>query len=164
VEAFSDAMQIVGNYDPATAQAIAEGLGNGSLEVMDIDNEVGGTFLYGRGDGDTLAVDVDGGLNAAELATVIIHEWVHVMGFNTDPNYGDNPEPCNEAEGYAEQLDAMDAISCETTGGDQPSCAEWRRVAHAYHISAGGCELEGGTPAAPSADSNAPTPSCGCSH
>jgi len=164
-EMWDDAMSLVSQADPSLAAEIAAQTGDGSVNVVWIQNP--GTEgpnpaeetpeLGGRSDSNTLGVEMVG-RSPAEVAGSIIHEWQHVKGKAEDDEYDENELACNEASAYAAQLSALCTMSCEAGEEDVPACDEMNRVVDQYEANAAKCEAAEGTSSSPS-NTNA----CTCS-
>jgi zinc metalloprotease ZmpB len=124
--------QVMGYYWVTRAQLYIQSLGFGSTlpavnmrqQVLRINQFGGDNSFYREGTGKLTITLGKGGVDDAEDAEVIVHEYGHSVQDNQVPGFGSSPEAGAIGEGFGDYL-AVTVSAHEAPTADEPCVADW---------------------------------------
>ena len=124
--------QVMGYYWVTRAQLYIQSLGFGSTlpavnkgqQLLRIDQFGGDNSFFREGTGKLTITFGKGGVDDAEDAEVIVHEYGHSVQDNQVPGFGSSPEAGAIGEGFSDYL-AVTVSAHEAPTADEPCVADW---------------------------------------
>ncbi len=124
--------QVMGYYWVTRAQLYIQSLGFGSTlpavnkrqQLLRIDQFGGDNSFYREGTGKLTITLGKGGVDDAEDAEVIVHEYGHSVHDNQVPGFGTTPDAGAIGEGFGDYL-AVTVSAHEAPTADEPCVADW---------------------------------------
>jgi zinc metalloprotease ZmpB len=129
--------QVMGYYWITRAQLYIQSLGFGSTlpavnkrqQLLRINQFGGDNSFYREGTGKLTITLGKGGVDDAEDAEVIVHEYGHSVQDNQVPGFGSTPEAGAIGEGFGDYL-AVTVSAHEAPTADEPCVADWDSVSY----------------------------------
>ena len=124
--------QVMAYYWVTRAQLYIQSLGFGSSlpavnkrqQLLRINQFGGDNSFYREGTGKLTITLGKGGVDDAEDAEVIVHEYGHSVQDNQKPGFGSSPEAGAIGEGFSDYL-AVTVSAHEAPTADEPCVADW---------------------------------------
>jgi Fungalysin metallopeptidase (M36) len=124
--------QVMGYYWVTRAQLYIQSLGFGSAlpavnkrqQLLRINQFGGDNSFYREGTGKLTITLGKGGVDDAEDAEVIVHEYGHSVQDNQVPGFGSSPEAGAIGEGFGDYL-SVTVSAHEAPTADEPCVADW---------------------------------------
>jgi hypothetical protein len=129
--------QVMGYYWVTRAQLYIQSLGFGSTlpavnkrqQLLRINQFGGDNSFYREGTGKLTITLGKGGVDDAEDAEVIVHEYGHSVQDNQVPGFGSSPEAGAIGEGFGDYL-AVTVSAHEAPTADEPCVADWDSISY----------------------------------
>ena len=129
--------QVMGYYWVTRAQLYIQALGFGSTlpavnkrqQLLRINQFGGDNSFYREGTGKLTITLGKGGVDDAEDAEVILHEYGHSVQDNQVPGFGSSPEAGAIGEGFGDYL-AVTVSAHEAPTADEPCVADWDSISY----------------------------------
>jgi hypothetical protein len=129
--------QVMGYYWVTRAQLYIQSLGFGSTlpavnkrqQLLRINQFGGDNSFYREGTGKLTITFGKGGVDDAEDAEVIVHEYGHSVQDNQVPGFGSSPEAGAIGEGFSDYL-AVTVSAHEAPTADEPCVADWDSISY----------------------------------
>jgi hypothetical protein len=133
--------QVMGYYWITRAQLYIQSLGFGSTlpavnkrqQLLRIDQFGGDNSFYREGTGKLTITLGKGGVDDAEDAEVIVHEYGHSVQDNQVPGFGTTPDAGAIGEGFGDYL-AVTVSAHEAPTADEPCVADWDSTSYTSTI------------------------------
>jgi Fungalysin metallopeptidase (M36) len=133
--------QVMGYYWVTQAQRYIQSLGFGSTlpavnkrqQLLRIDQFGGDNSFYREGTGKLTITLGKGGVDDAEDAEVIVHEYGHSVQDNQVPGFGSSEEAGAIGEGFADYL-AVTVSSHFAPTPDEPCVADWDSISYTVTV------------------------------
>lgn len=139
-DTFQRAMHIFGQHFPEGEALLQDGIDQGSVNVVEldlppnaeIDDGSGGGAYDAEPFGPTLGIDIDGGYTDSELASIIAHEFHHILQtvYSGQGQYSTNRsnplKPCYEAGALSAELAFLCDLSCDISSDENVTCSFWK--------------------------------------
>jgi Zn-dependent metalloprotease len=127
----------MGYYWVTRAQLYIQSLGFGSTlpavnkrqQLLRINQFGGDNSFYREGTGKLTITFGKGGVDDAEDAEVIVHEYGHSVQDNQVPGFGSSPEAGAIGEGFSDYL-AVTVSAHEAPTSDEPCVADWDSISY----------------------------------
>ena len=142
-------------YDPVSAGELEAAVNNGTLDIGELVDPAFEGFL-GCTDGNTLGVRLNDGVDDAELAARLRHEWEHWKYGHPDPPWF-NGGSLSDCDHYQDFVDTYDQLSYMSCNGYTVSCQELNTCIAFTDALYLACIAEGGSPTWPT---NSPDNCC----